>query len=193
MTSTKSTRPTVHRAGVAIAGGAVLVTSLATMAASEAPTAQAAYHTPWSRQNAYDHGITGINEGYEFGKSKWNTNDIQESWPTEGADCSGYVGKIWAAPAYTAIGTNYSYPWSGAWAAEQVDGSVKISLTDSRTRKMDAWAWQGHMGVFEGTKDSAGKWKVWHAASEASGISTAYKADSYFTSNSAKRFKRANW
>jgi len=193
MTSTNSTRPAAHRAGVALAGGAVLATSLIAMSASDASTAQAAYHTPWSRQNAYDLGATGLNEGYEYARSKWNDNNVQEGWPTEGADCSGYVGKIWAAPAYTAIGTNYSYPWSGAWAAEQVDGSVKINLNDGRTRKMDAWAWQGHMGVFEGSQDSGGKWKIWHAASESIGITSAYKADSYFTGNGAKRFKRANW
>jgi hypothetical protein len=180
-------------------GGAGIIA----VATAETNEASAAYHPPWSRANAYSLGVTGLYEGYQYGHSKWNDNNVQDDWPTEGADCSGYAGKVWAAPVYTAIGTEpaSTYPYTGLWYAGSVDGSVNIPLSDSRTRKMDAWvmrksagATYDHMGVFQGTYSSGqGGWKIWHAANEDAGIKESYYSNTFMTSNSVKRFKRANW
>jgi hypothetical protein len=162
--------------------------------------AAATYHEPWSRTNAYNLGSTGLNEGYEYGHSKWNDNNVPEAWPTEGADCSGYAGKVWAAPAYTSIGTDYSYPYTGTWYSGGVDGSVLLDRNDPRNRQMDVWvirtAYGGesdHMGVYEGTYDTTYQWKIWHGSGEPSGITSGYHTTAWFDQNNAKRYKRANW
>jgi hypothetical protein len=190
--------PQVFKLGIAAASGAIAVTAAAAALGYDAETVDAVYHTPWARNQAKGHGFSGLNEAYEYGKSKWNDNDVQEAWPIEGADCSGFVGKVWATPAWTAIGTNYSYPGTRDWFNYAVDGTWELPMTDPGTRYMDAWVFRrsdntGHMGVFEGSQDAGGKWKVWHAANEPSGIKYEYKPNSYFSDNGAKRFKRADW
>jgi hypothetical protein len=191
------THRTKH-AGMIIAG-VVGGAALAVATGNEQPVS-ATYQNPWSRTDAYNLGITGLMEAYEFGHSKWNNNDVQEAWPTEGADCSGYAGKVWAAPAYTDIGTDYSYPDTGTWYSAGVDGSVLIAVNDARTRQMDTWVTRvsaggssNHMAVFQGSYNSSYGWKYWNAASEAIGIKDGYHFDSWFTAQNARRFKRANW
>lgn len=192
--STRLQRTGAVAAAVIVGGGA------AGMIAGTGNDAVAQYHTPWSRTDAANLGFTGLLEGYEFGHSKWNNNDIQEAWPIEGADCSGYVGKVWAAPVYTDIGTDYGYPDTSTWYANGVDGSIELDRNDGRTRQMDVWverkAYGGdsnHMGVYEGSQDPNGRWKVWHAASEQYGIRYDHYSTDWFNNNNVKRFKRANW
>ena len=163
-------------------------------------TAEAQYHTPWSRDDAYWMAYSGLNESYEYAASKRIDDNQWQNWPDEGADCSGYAGKAWAAPVYTAPGTDYNYSYTGTWYGGNVDGSMQIAINDSRTRKADAWVYRAsyggpgnHMGLYEGYQDANGKWKTMEAQSETWGIRYQYRPDSFMFDSNAKRFKRLNW
>ena len=122
-----------HRIAAKVAAGGVLAGAALAATSVSSPGVEATYATPWSRSNAADLGITGLNEAYDTtaSHSVW-TND---NTPNElGADCSGYVNKVWAVQYQRAI----SYDDHGAgstltWTNGAVDGSVNISLTDSRS------------------------------------------------------------
>ena len=58
--------------------------------------------TTWKRADAYGYAQPARSEGYEWngGCYKLNNRDDTEGWPVdadgEGADCSGFVFKVWA-------------------------------------------------------------------------------------------------
>jgi hypothetical protein len=190
-----TTIPRRAKSSVALGLGSIIVGALTI--GRPASTSAMAY-TPWSRDDAYNFGLTGLGEKYGgvgTGNSQW----VDDNVPNDqfGADCSGYAGKTWQmSSGYHSSATNDRiYPSSGDWYNEnglaQSLGAVKIAMNDSRTRRMDVWAHNGHMGLFEGTQDIYGQWKIWHAASPSLNILLEYKPDSYFDGN--KRFKRSNW
>lgn len=191
-----------RKAVVAVGLGSVV---LGTMGIGHDSTIEAIAYTPWSRVDVYNLGTTGLGEKYGgvgTGNSQWVDDNLWPSSggaPEAGADCSGYVGKIWqmsAAPRLPAT-NDPIYPSStdwhtgGGWA--QSWGAVNIPLNDSRTRQADAWAYPGHMGLFEGTANAGGAWKIWHAASPTIGITHDYRTDQSLNNSNAKRFKRGNW
>jgi len=54
-----------------------------------------------------DYAASGVGSNYVWGGGAWNPSD--RSW--SGADCSGFVGKVFQVPYYTAT-TTYSHPYS---------------------------------------------------------------------------------
>ncbi len=189
---------------IALGVGSVIAGTFAVGAGAEQADAGV---TPWTRNNAYNFGLTGIAERYccaDTGNSMWIDDDLRlppHPWAAyeAGADCSGYVGKSWqmANTAHNSNTNNTIYPSSGDWHATggnaQNQGAIHIPMNDARTRRADAWAYPGHMGMFEGTTNAGGQWKIWHAASESIGIAVAHQPDSYFVNSGARRFKRGNW
>jgi len=181
-----------------VVAAATLAAVASTIAAPKQEQASAQYATPWSRDDAYSIGSTGLGERYVGANSHWIDNNVWDDPSVEGADCSGYAGKVWADPVATAIGVNHLYPWTGTWYTNQMDGAIEIPLTSTQFwYKMDVWVWnngaEGHMGVFEGTHDGTSSFKVWHAKGSQYGIVSETKSLSYFTGAGMKRFKRVNW
>lgn len=190
-----------------VAGAATGVVLTSIVGVGSEP-ASATYHSPWSRQNVYDMGATGVGEAYDSTgtHSVWSDDN---TWNEAGADCSGFVNKVWAVPYYKSIGTDYHGPYntSSWYYAPFVDGAVNINLTDTRTRLSDVWVFRradgtGHMGVFAAAvADANGQWKVMDAANSTVGIRTTPKPNSYFLQHyegsvlvyESKRFKRADW
>ena len=189
---TAGLRTAAERAAV-LAGATAVAVTLTTVVPS-APVA----HAYVTRTTAYDMAATGLHERYLFGSSKWINNDVWDA--TEGADCSGYVGKVYGDP-YTSIGTNHFYPDTYSWYTGGAPGAAySLGWGVNTSRKMDAYVYHtsyggesNHMGLFQGTQDSNGQWKIWHAASEDWGITTGTKSQQFFHDNSAKRFTRDNW
>lgn len=189
---------------VGLAGGTLLIGSVGV---GDEP-ASAVYHTPWSRSNAESYALSGLHEKYDgtASHSVWSDDNV---WNELGADCSGYVNKVWAVPYQRAISYDDHGPYSTwHWYNNQVDGSVYLDMYDSRTRKEDVWVFRrsdntGHMGVFFGTTNYAGQWKVMHAKGSAYGIVDEWKPTSYFhqswdankqrTIYASKRYKRGDW
>lgn len=161
--------------------------------------AHAAYITPWSRGDAYSIAATGLGEAYEYGWSKWYDNNY---WDTnEGADCSGYAGKVWQnSSAFNPIDVNKWYVTTLSWYTGGVDSAYAISLWDFRSIIMDTFVYHSsyggpgdHMGVFEGSYDSNYGFKTWEGRSESEGINWTYRSLDVLNGQGAKRFKRVNW
>jgi hypothetical protein len=172
----------------AAAGGAVLGNVIAPQGEVDAT-----YQVPWSRANVRNIAFSGLHERYRFGQSWWVDDDTWNPYQ-EGADCSGYVGKAYATPVATAIGTNYGYPDSNTWYAGSVDGSSRITdmFNPNVSREMNVWVRQGHMGLWEGTYNKDLGWKIYHAKGSNYGIVEEYKTDGSWGSG-YRRYKRSNW
>jgi hypothetical protein len=199
--TTNQNRPTGRLAVIGALGTSTLLGSLGILAPQEAN----AYVASWTRTDAYNLAQTGLGESYGgggTGNSSWNDNNIQDDI---GADCSGYAGKAWQIAGTTVVpmGTNtYQTDTASIWNGN-VSAAYNISMTDSRTRKMDFWVKRkvdnsgGHMGLFSGSTAAAGNYKVWHASQTGVPISGEEKPFAYFagdaTWQTAKRYKRVNW
>jgi len=197
------------------ATGVALVAGLAA-GAIPSESLDAAPPSPWSRSSAYALGETGLLEKYDSNQanSVWSDDD---TWNETGADCSGYVNKVWQVDQFKTISQNYHGPYSTwHWYNNQVDGAYQLALPVGggaiEQLNIDVWvrrwtqpsngATGGHMGVWEGSYDAAtSKWKLWHAKGTDWGILHEYKGASYFQAFSldgkdytvSRRFKRTNW
>ena len=133
---------------------------------------------------------------------RWST-DPSSSCPdsNEGADCSGYAGKVWQnSSSYNPIDVNRWYVSTYTWYTGGVDSSYWISLWDYRSIVMDAFVYRhefggpgDHMGVFEGSYNSNYEFKTWEGRSEVEGIASSYRSLDVLNGQGAKRFKRVNW
>ena len=210
--TTPATRRTVRsKAAIGLAGGSTFLAMV-----SVAGDASASYHTPWSRQNAYDYAVIGQNESYDFDQwagGAWNDDNVRNNPATthnneRGADCSGYANKVWAVPAYSAYSSWASGQSTSSWYAGTVDGSWLLALGDNPTnRTMDTWVKRtadnsgGHMGLYEGSRDGLNQWKIYHAKGTNYGIVFEYKPASWFLAGHSegvdwkisKHYKRVNW
>lgn len=131
--------------------------------------------TTWKRADAYAYAQPARSEGYEWngGCYKLNNRDDTEGWPVdasgEGADCSGFVFKVWALRKDATPGYRFwdhemdvHGPYS-TWAyidpAPQ-DQFHSIAKTYSATEYMDAFVYrrsdEGHIALIqsEGTDGS---------------------------------------
>jgi hypothetical protein len=129
----------------------------------------------WKRSDAYDYAQPARAEGYEWngGCYKLNNRDDTEGWPVdaegEGADCSGFVFKVWALRKDGSAGYRF---WDhemdahGPYSTWQYidpqpgDQFHSIAKTYASTEYMDAFVYrradEGHIALIqsEGTDGS---------------------------------------
>ena len=112
------------------------------------------------------YAATGVGSEYVWGVGAWNASD--RSW--SGADCSGYVGKVFQVPAYTAT-TTYSHPYSTANFYNESTHWSRVSR--SSPEEGDAWvrhsSGAGHTGIHD-YGDSWGSPVAYEAMGTAWGI-----------------------
>lgn len=100
----------------------LLVPVLLLMLALGAPSAAQATPDPMTRQEIIDLAVSGVGYSYWWGNGCWGLDGLNQgscsgSCPscthsgTLGADCSGYVAKVWQVPGPSAV-TQCSHPYS---------------------------------------------------------------------------------
>jgi hypothetical protein len=124
--------------------------------------------TPYiTRDGSTSVALRARHEGYQWGGGCWNDNDIDDS-PSdppenvstggEGADCSGFVFKVWRESETE--GNAGFYQWGmlrhihGPYTAARFkagEGAPNISVSKSALIKMDALAKSGHIGMIYAT------------------------------------------
>lgn len=122
----------------------------------------------WKRSQAYTYAQPAVNEGYELGGGcyKLNNRDDTPLLPAdgggEGADCSGFVFKVWGLKLDGSSGYRYwdheknvHGPYS-TWQYVEPDASdpfKTISKSYSSTQYMDAFVWRwpdlGHIAMIQ--------------------------------------------
>ena len=93
-----------------------------------------------------DYAASGVGSNYVWGGGTWDPDD--RSWG--GADCSGFVGKVWAVPSYTAT-TTYAHPYSTYNFYNEDTHWYRISRSDAE--QGDGWVrhadGEGHTGIYD--------------------------------------------
>jgi hypothetical protein len=124
--------------------------------------------TPYiTRDGSASVALRARHEGYQWGGGCWNDNDIDDSpgdppenvsTGGEGADCSGFVFKVWRESETE--GNAGFYQWGmlrhihGPYTAARFkagEGAPNISVSKSALIKMDALAKSGHIGMIYAT------------------------------------------
>lgn len=122
----------------------------------------------WKRSQAYAYAQPAVGEGYEWGGGCYKLNDRDDTpllatdGGGEGADCSGFVFKVWALKQ---DGSSAFRTWDhekdvhgpyNTWdyVAPAADQPFKtISKTYSSTQYLDAFTWRftdyGHIGMIQ--------------------------------------------
>jgi hypothetical protein len=173
--------------GVATAGH----TAAATWA-SENCHGSSSDRSSWRRADAYAYAQPARSEGYEWngGCYKLNNRDDTEGWPVdaggEGADCSGFVFKVWAlrkdgAPGYRfwehemdVHGPYSTWQYIDPAPANQFHS---IKKTYSATEYMDAFVYrrasEGHIALIQ-SEGADGSDYVIHARNNTLGTLVNY-------------------
>lgn len=158
------------------------------------------------RDNAIAVAKTGVGFSYWWGGGRWlasgatssNSGRCTGSCPncshsgSYGADCSGYVAKVWQVPASnTNVATN-SHPYSTADFYSGTGGGQWSSISRSSIQKGDAMVYRsggaGHIVVFE-SGDAWGSPAVY----EARGCSYKIARNVRSFGSSWKTIKRTGW
>jgi hypothetical protein len=148
--------------------------------------------TTWKRADAYAYAQPARSEGYEWngGCYKLNNRDDTEGWPVdadgEGADCSGFVFKVWALRKDGSAGYRF---WDhemdvhGPYSTWQyiepasADQFHSIAKTYSATEYMDAFVYrradEGHIALIQ-SEGSDGSDYVIHARNNTLGTLVNY-------------------
>lgn len=137
-------------------------------------------------------------EGYQWGGGCWNDNNIDDSpgdppenvnTGGEGADCSGFVFKVWRE-SETESNAGF-YQWGmlrhihGPYTAARFkagEGAPNVSVSKSALIKMDALAKSGHIGMIYAT-NADGTDQIIEAKGEAYGTNIwtrTYRGDSNY-------------
>lgn len=155
--------------------------------------------TPYiTRDGSTSVALRARHEGYQWGGGCWNDNDIDDSPgdPTEnvstggeGADCSGFVFKVWRE-SETESNAGF-YQWGmlrhihGPYTAARFkagEGAPNISVSKSALIKMDALAKSGHIGMIY-ARNPDGTDQIIEAKGEAYGTNIwtrTYRGDSNY-------------
>lgn len=175
--------------------GWILVTVSPTATAtwvSENCTGSSVERTTWKRADAYDYAQPARAEGYEWngGCYKLNNRDDTAGWPVdsggEGADCSGFVFKVWALKRDGTAGYRF---WDhemdvhGPYSTWQYidplpdDQFHSIVKTYSATEYMDAFVYrrvdEGHIALIQ-SEGTDGSDYVMHARNNTLGTLVNY-------------------
>jgi hypothetical protein len=145
-----------------------------------------------SRDGAILRAKSGVGKSYWWGHARWvpggaGRGSCTGSCPScshsgsEGADCSGYVGKLWEVPSSNSSLTTDSHPYSTA--SFNVDGSQWHTVSRSSLIKADALVYnrggEGHIVLYESGDGWGSFW-----AYEAKGCSYGIRHDIRTTSSS---------
>jgi hypothetical protein len=155
--------------------------------------------TPYiTRDGSASVALRARHEGYQWGGGCWNDNDIDDSpgdppenvsTGGEGADCSGFVFKVWRE-SETESNAGF-YQWGmlrhihGPYTAARFkagEGAPNISVSKSALIKMDALAKSGHIGMIYAT-NADGTDQIIEAKGEAYGTNIwtrTYRGDSNY-------------
>ncbi len=127
---------------------------------------------PMTRDEIVDLAKTGVDYSYWWGHDQWRRDGTQHgscsgSCPdcthtgSYGADCSGYVGKVWQVPSPIAL-TTYSHPYSTREFRYQSYHWDQVSRDDAR--KADALVYRnssntgGHVILYESGDPWGSSW-----------------------------------
>ena len=127
---------------------------------------------PMTREEIVDLAKSGVDYSYWWGHDQWREDGAQHgscsgSCPdcthsgSYGADCSGYVGKVWQVPSPIAL-TTYSHPYSTREFRYSSTHWDQVSRGDSR--KADAMVYRnssntgGHIVLYESGDPWGSSW-----------------------------------
>jgi hypothetical protein len=163
----------------------------------------------WKRSDAYDYAQPARKEGYEWngGCYKLNDRDDTEGWPVdsegEGADCSGFVFKVWALKKDSAPGFrqwDHQMDVHGPYSTWQYvdpqpeDRFKLIPKTYSSTVYMDAFVYrlpdEGHIALIQ-NEGSDGSDYIIHAHNNVVGTLVEYL--DYRSLSYTKGLTRQGW
>jgi hypothetical protein len=163
----------------------------------------------WKRSQARSYAAPMAREGYEWGGGCYKLNDRDDTPNApdsggEGADCSGFVFRVWALRADGAAGYRW-YPYemnihgpysTGSFYAPASSYQFKLlsSKTYSATLYMDAFVYRlgdaGHIGLIY-AEGSSGVDTMIEAKGDAQG--TWIAQEGYRSSSSYKAVTRKSW